>query len=89
MVDTRGGWGGERRWRQKNDVGPSGEISNRTIRRAQGIERKTEGALHALISLITSFQGGRLHDCLQAGVFLGHRREGKKKSMCEEKLIHL
>lgn len=76
--------GEERRRRQKNDVGSSGEISNRTIRRAQGIERKTEGALHALISLITSFQGGRL-----PGVFLGHRREGKKKSMCEEKLIHL
>lgn len=75
-VDTR--WG-EMQWGEKNDVGPSGEISNRTIRRAQGIETKTECALHFLISLITSFQGGWLGDCLQTGVFLRQRREGKKK----------
>lgn len=76
MVDTRGG---ERRRGEKNDGGPSGEISNRTIRRAQGIETKTEGALHFLISLITSLQGGWLRDCLQTGVFLRQCREGKKK----------
>lgn len=40
---------------EKNDVGPSREISNRAIRRTKGIETKTEGTLHSLISLITFF----------------------------------
>ena len=45
------------------------------IRRAHGIETKTEGALQLRISLITSFQGGCLRDSLQTGLF---HREGKK-----------
>lgn len=40
---------------EKNDVGPGREISNRAIRRTKGIETKTEGILHSLISLITFF----------------------------------
>lgn len=74
MVDTRGGE--KRRRGEKNDVGPSREISNRTIRRAQGIETKTEGVLRFLISLITSFKGGCLCDCLKTGVF--HSTEEEK-----------
>lgn len=40
---------------EKNDIGPSGEISNTAIRRAKGIETKTEDSLRSLTSLITFF----------------------------------
>lgn len=88
VVDTRGGReaAGRGEGGEKNDVGPSREISNRTIRRAQGIETKSEGAPHFLIPVIASFQGGWLRDgCFPQTT----QRRKKEQSMCKQKRIHL